>query len=186
MKFQIKPIQTEGELQQILTLQAQNLGRNKTPAEIAEQGFLTVQHDTNTLRRMNALEQGILAMSESTLAGYILAMSSAMREAVPILRPMFHVFDAMSYQHQPLSTYRYIVVGQVCVAEAYRGQGLFDAMYNGYRALLSPKYDFAVTEIATRNQRSNRAHQRVGFECLHTYHAPDGEEWNIVLWDWRP
>ena len=39
-----------------------------------------------------------------------------------------------------------------------------------------------VTEIATRNRVSVRAHERMGFEALSTY--SDGrEEWVIVAWD---
>lgn len=179
-----KPIETDLELQQVLALQQQNLGVHLTPAEIATQGFLTVQHDYATLKEMNDLEQGIMATNGDEIAGYILAMTKDLRTAIPILISMFDTFDAMEYAGRRLNTYRYIVVGQVCVAAGYRGQGLFDGMYDAYRRLLSPKYDFAITEISTRNLRSLRAHQRVGFQIVHEFVAPDGEAWHIVIWNW--
>ena len=179
------PIATKADIRQILTLQAINLASNITPKQIAEQGFLTVQHDQALLQRMNELEQGIIIKHGSDIAGYILAMSKELRHDIPILIPMFNIFDELNYDGKRLDQYRYIVVGQVCIAEEYRGRGTFDQAYQAYKALLSPKYDFAITEISSRNLRSIRAHQRVGFEFIHEFEAPDGENWQIVIWDWH-
>ena len=44
-----------------------------------------------------------------------------------------------------------------------------------------PDYDFMVTEVAARNTRSLRAHERVGFETLRVYDDPEtGEGWHVV------
>jgi hypothetical protein len=46
------------------------------------------------------------------------------------------------------------------------------------------RYDFTVTEIAERNTRSIRAHERVGFRTLHTYHDERAAEvWRVVVLD---
>lgn len=182
--LQFVPITTDTDLQKILDLQACNLATNISPEQALEQGFLTVKHELPVLKRMNNLEQGIMAKDGDVAAGYILAMSKACRNDIPILISMFDAFDQLLYKGKKLDAYRYIVVGQICVAEGYRGQGTFDKMYEAYRTLLSPKYDFAITEISKRNYRSLRAHARVGFETIHEFTAPDGEEWDIVVWDW--
>jgi len=179
------PITTEADLEQIIELQARNLPESITPAELASQGFVTVQHDFETLKCINDLEQGILIRDDEEVIGYILAMRDALRDSIPILVPMFDTFGQLTYKGKRLNEYRYIVVGQVCIARAYRGQGLFDRAYAAYRDLLSLKYDFTITEIATRNQRSLRAHERVGFEVIHEYTSPEGEHWAIVVWDWK-
>jgi RimJ/RimL family protein N-acetyltransferase len=45
-------------------------------------------------------------------------------------------------------------------------------------------YDFVITEIAVRNQRSTRAHERVGFQTMHTFSdAIANEDWNVVIWE---
>jgi len=41
-----------------------------------------------------------------------------------------------------------------------------------------------VTEIATRNHRSNNAHKRVGFVTINTF-RDETDEWNVVAWDFR-
>ncbi len=78
----------------------------------------------------------------------------------------------------------YLVMGQVYIDKAYRGRGVFDGIYAKMQAEFSSKYDYLITEIASRNTRSRRAHQRVGFEHLLSYSA-DREQWELVLWDWR-
>jgi RimJ/RimL family protein N-acetyltransferase len=46
------------------------------------------------------------------------------------------------------------------------------------------KYDFVITEIATHNTRSLRAHEKVGFRLLHNY-TDATDEWDVVLWNWQ-
>lgn len=183
--LQFLPITTDVELQQILDLQAINLADNLTPEQIAEQGFLTMRYDFSTIKQMNDTEQGILIKDGDAVAGYILAMSKKLRNAVPELVPMFDTFDHLYYKNKPLNNYNYIVIGQICIAEAYRGKHLFDRAYAAYRALLSSTYDFTITEVSKRNLRSMNAHKRVGFQVINEFEESNGAQWNIVLWDWR-
>ena len=92
--------------------------------------------------------------------------------------------NGLTWQNKPIGSQRYYAMGQVCVAEGYRGQGVFDGLYAKHKELLSGQYDLCVTEIAVRNTRSIRAHERVGFQTIHTY-TDDSELWNVVLWDFR-
>jgi GNAT superfamily N-acetyltransferase len=175
---------TKEELKQILALQQQNLAVGLTVEEIATQGFVTVSHSFDDLYKMNELEAHVIAKDNDRVIAYLLAMTARSRFDIPILLPMFDMFEEVEYQHRRIADYNYMVVGQVCVAASYRGQGIFDACYAAYKSFFKDKYDFAITEIATRNQRSLNAHKRVGFETIYSYVAPDGEEWNIVLWKW--
>lgn len=176
---------TDQELQQILELQQKNLSKNLTLEETLEQGFLTVEHDFPTLKKMNDFENAIIAKDGQQVVGYLLAMTSDLRMDIPILMPMFEVMDELEYKGQKLHQYHYIVVGQACIAEAYRGKGLFDRFYSAYKTFLKDKYEFTITEISKYNQRSQRAHKRIGFEFISEYNGFDGEEWQIVLWDWK-
>ncbi|OQP59506.1 acetyltransferase [Niastella vici] len=172
------------DLQQILQLQKQNLAAGLTAEQIASQGFVTVMHSFEDLKKMNDIEAHVIAKDDDRVIAYLLAMTNQSRFDIPVLVAMFEMFEKISYQHKKIADYRYIVVGQVCVAEGYRGKGVFDTCYAAYSHNFKNKYEFAITEIATRNQRSIRAHKRVGFETIHEYTAPDGEEWSIVLWKW--
>jgi RimJ/RimL family protein N-acetyltransferase len=89
----------------------------------------------------------------------------------------------LDWQGKQIQDYRFYVMGQICVAESHRGQGVFDGLYNAHKRLLSADFDLCVTEVATRNTRSSRAHERVGFRTIHTY-QDHTDVWNVVVWDW--
>jgi ribosomal protein S18 acetylase RimI-like enzyme len=176
--------QNDKDLIGILNLQQHNLARNLSPEEIRSQGFVTVLHRLQDLQKMNAIEQHIIAKDNDRVIAYLLAMTDKSKFDIPVLVPMFELFESIKYKNKLLSQYHYMVVGQVCVDKKYRGQGVLDKCYDLYVETFRTRYDFAVTEIATSNQRSLNAHKRIGFQTIHEYAAPDGERWAIVVLDW--
>ena len=176
--------QNDNDLAGILDLQRNNLASNLPREEIQSQGFVTVLHRLEDLREMNAIEQHIIAKDNDTVVAYLLAMTEKSKFDIPILIPMFEAFETIQYKNKTLSEFNYIVVGQVCVDKKYRGQGVLDKCYELYINTFRRRYDFAVTEIATSNQRSLSAHKRIGFNTIHEYIAPNGETWAIVLLEW--
>jgi ribosomal protein S18 acetylase RimI-like enzyme len=165
----------EADLQGLLALQRRNHRDTLPPEEARAQGFVTVIHDEETLRAMNALLPSIVCRDDGAVVGYALSMAPACRALVPILAPMFATLDALSLG-------RFYVMGQICVAEAHRGRGVFDLLYREHRERFKGDYDRVVTEVATRNVRSMRAHARVGFRTLKIY-RDDVDEWAIVAWE---
>ena len=176
--------QNDNDLTGILSLQKANLARNLDIEQIESQGFVTVLHRLPDLQKMNAIEQHIIAKDNDEVIAYLLAMTEKSKFDIPVLVPMFDLFESIQYKNKLLSQYNYMVVGQVCVDKKYRGQGVLDKCYDLYVTTFKQRYDFAVTEIATSNQRSLNAHKRIGFKTIHEYVAPDGEKWAIVVLEW--
>jgi predicted GNAT superfamily acetyltransferase len=179
-----KTSQTEKDLLGILELQKNNLPANLTEEEISKEGFVTVMHNLNDLKKMNEIEQSIIAKDGDKVIAYLIAMTAKSKNDIPVLLSMFENFDKITFHGNVLSSYNYIVVGQVCVAKGYRGQGILDNCYAEYKKHFQNKYDFAITEIAAKNLRSINAHKRIGFKEVHRF-IGDGVEWSIVLWDWK-
>lgn len=176
---------TNAELEGILQLQKANLAQGLTQEEIQSQGFVTVHHTYEQLAQLNDIEQHLIAKDSDQVIGYLLAMTAASRNEIPILVPLFETFDRVDYLGKKVSDYHYLVVGQVCIGKGYRGQGILDQAYAAYKEFFSPKYDFAITEIARNNPRSLNAHKRIGFKEIHSYFDPNQTEWIMVVWDWR-
>ncbi|MEM9835294.1 MAG: GNAT family N-acetyltransferase [Bacteroidota bacterium] len=175
----------EAELKKILQLQAINLAGSLSEVERAEQGFVSAHHDLPTLQAMADSAPHIIAKDGRTLAGYALAMTRAYSHSVPLLTPMFDFQDGLVYQGKTLAEHDYIVMGQVCVAEAYRGQKLVDRMYKYFRGCYAIHYPYLVTAVSPKNTRSLRVHERCGFDTLDTFTDPNGHQWTIIVWDWR-
>ena len=175
---------SDDEIFQIIELQKNNLPQNLTAEQIASQGFVTVVHSFETLKKMNNTEASIIAKDGESVIGYLLAMTNESRNEFPVLIPMFNAFDEVVYYNKRISAYHYLVVGQVCIAYGYRGMGILDDCYAAYKNHFINKYDFAITEIHKNNNRSIKAHLRIGFELVHSYKDTNGDEWDIVIWDW--
>jgi hypothetical protein len=182
MSLHFKTAETYEEFVGILNLQQENHIKN---LESLDQGFLFAEHNVEDLWKMSSFAPHIIAKDDEVVAAYILAMTVDCKEDVEMLIPMFEEFDQLEYECIPLSEYNYLVVGQVCVSRDYRGQGVFDQCYELYREVHADNFDFAITEISDRNYRSLAAHYRVGFRELSRYPNANGEEWIIVVWDWR-
>ncbi|MFK7936250.1 MAG: N-acetyltransferase family protein, partial [Saprospiraceae bacterium] len=173
------------DLAGILALQKQNLPTNISEQEAQSQGFVTVHHNLEILERMNAQAPSIIAKDGGQIIGYNIAMTRDFAKDIPVLIPMFEIMDELEMGGQKMKDMDYIVCGQVCVDKAYRGQGIFAGMYQFYQQQYAPRFAVIITEIARRNTRSIRAHEKVGFEIVHSYQLTGGEVWEIVRWDWR-
>jgi len=170
-------VRDERELRQILDLQRANLARNLSADQVAAEGFVTVEHSLDLLRRMHAVSPSVVARDGAALAGYALVMPLECRAWIPVLQPMFQRMESLG-----LTGERCYVMGQICVAREWRGKGVFDLLYAGHRQHLSPSYDSVVTEVALRNARSMRAHARIGFSIVDRYRDAT-DEWAVLRWD---
>lgn len=171
--------ESERDLEGILTLQRDC----RAPTD---DGFVTVAHTLEDLRAMHAIAPSVIARDErGGVVAYALVMPRETRARIPVLEPMFQMIEALppgTLCGRPDS--RWYVMGQIAVAPAHRGTGLFTRLYDAHRAHYRDRFDAVVTEVATRNPRSLRAHQRVGFRTLLTYR--DGtDEWELIAWEWR-
>jgi hypothetical protein len=187
MTLEFTTVTSPREVEMILALQAENHRDHVDSATAASDGFTSVRHDPAVLHAMNLAYPSAIASTGAQLAGYCLMMAQEFRDQVPVLRPMFELLDTLTWRGEPLAgNPRWFVMGQVCVARAFRGMGVFDGINHQLRQTYAQDFDFTVTEVSQRNPRSLRAHRRVGFETLHMYPDADtGEIWEVVIWDWR-
>ncbi|MDZ4747220.1 MAG: GNAT family N-acetyltransferase [Saprospiraceae bacterium] len=178
-------VQTEEELKGILSLLESNLAIN-VPDEIEDkEGFLTVAYSFADLKQMHDIEPGIIAQVNKQVIAYVLALNPVNKTDFPTLKPLFDLFDIIMYAGKPVRSYNYLIIGQACIDKNYRGKGVFKKIYAAYIDRFKNKYDFAISEIATRNKRSMNAHSRIGFIPVHQYTGPDGVEWTVVILDWK-
>jgi hypothetical protein len=175
----------KADLKEIYALQKANLKKNLSEQEIESDGFVTVDHNWETLEKLNSIEPHIIAKDDKEIIGYVLAMTKKSRYDIPIIFPMFNEFEKITYEGKLLSDYAYMVVGQVCVHKNYRGKGVFENCYRIYKKTFVNRYDFSITEIALTNHRSRNAHKKVGFKEIHSYKDSNQNEWVIVVWDWN-
>ena len=172
---------TTAHFEQILELQKQNHFSSISEENQLNEGFVFAAHSLPLLQLMAANAPQVIALFGEKVVGYNLAMTSTMENVLPSLIPMFQEFKKWNYDSLPLMDYHFIVGGQVCVDKDFRGRGLIGSLYRQTKNLVGKNYQLCVTEISTRNVKSLKAHQKIGFEVLGVYN--DGvEDWNLVVW----
>jgi GNAT superfamily N-acetyltransferase len=147
------------------------------------QGFVTLHHDLATLEQMHRLAPSVIIKDDNIVVAYALTMLQECRQLMPHLEPMFSLFDKLRWNNKPLNDYSFYVMGQICIAKEYRSKGLFEKLYQHHKKVYQTKFNLCVTEISSRNHRSLRAHQKIGFKVIHT-HTDKLDEWVVVGWDW--
>ena len=172
------------ELTGIRDLQAQNLRKNIDADTAMSQGFLTAEYTLEYLKAMNDASPSIIAKDGDKVVGYALVATKEVRNGHDLMADLFNVIDTKSYKGQLLKEVNYVVVGQLCVGEGYRGQGLVKRLYDHFRDCLAAEYEYLITDVAQANVRSLNAHKKSGFQVIDTL-VYAGIGWDIVLWDWR-
>jgi predicted GNAT family N-acyltransferase len=128
--------------------------------------------------------QHIIVKDNEQVVGYALVAPLEAGNFHNNLKAMVDNLDILNYKSKPLSSYAYYIMGQVCIDKQYRGKGIFNMLFQKHKELYCNKNELLITEISTKNYRSQKAHEKVGFKTLHTY-TDAMDEWNVVVWDWR-
>ncbi|MGI8582905.1 MAG: GNAT family N-acetyltransferase [Chitinophagaceae bacterium] len=177
-------VTTDDELVQINKLNRQNLKTALSKQEQEDQGFVTWLYSMSLLQQMHAIAPSIIVKDGDAVVGYALVTPIEAGSFHADLKTMIDNLETLSYKDKPLPSYSYYVMGQVCFAQNYRGKEIFNMLFQKHKVIYSDKYELLITEISTKNYRSQKAHEKVGFTTIHTY-SDAFDEWNVVVWDWR-
>ena len=179
----IKSVTEFSELEGIKKLQQENLKKNLTEQESGIEGFVTAEYPMEFLERMHVETPSVIAKDGDLVAGYALVAVKGIRHEHELLADLFDSIDKIQYRNRLLKDSNYVVVGQLCVSKSYRGLGLVQKIYQYFKADLSLKFDYCITDVAKDNPRSLKAHLKSGFLIIDTLQY-GGLGWDIILWDW--
>lgn len=173
---------TENQIDNLLSLQSKNLKSNLSKQQALELGFLTFTYDTELIKKMLETLPQPTVLYNNELVAYALATDKNVCKENELLKPIIDIAETIYYKNKKVADYKYYILGQICVGDQHKGQGLFRKLYEKHKELFSKDYDIIVTEISTANQRSLAAHKHLGFEIIHQY--TQGEvTWDVVVWD---
>lgn len=180
----ITTVSDVNELQQIHQLNRKNLKSNVSLLEQQQEGFVTWAYPLDLLEKMHELAPSVIIKDKDAVVGYALTALNKARVFHKELDSFLHSLEGIKYKMKPLSAYNFYCMGQICIDKEYRGRGLVNALYQKHKELYGNKYDFILTEISPRNERSLNAHTKIGFTPIHRF-SDDHGEWDIVVWDWQ-
>jgi len=180
MSYQFTRSYHDDDLKAIIALQALNMEKALENNEVRKEGFVTVKHSFDLLKRMNTPHPHFIVKSGGELVAYALVMDQQFKAEIPVLIPMFETFNSCSYKERFLSNFKYVVMGQICIAKEHRAKGIFKRLYEHMQKDLPHHYELILTEVADRNIRSLNAHLAAGFQLIKKYKTGQ-EHWSILV-----
>ncbi|MFT4533812.1 MAG: GNAT superfamily N-acetyltransferase [Saprospiraceae bacterium] len=170
---------SRADLNQILDLQKANLKSSISLEECEKDGFVTLSHDFELLKELNTPYPHIIAMDGSNIVGYALVTTLDKVSSIPLLQTTIEELIGVKYHGTKVLEMKYFIMGQVCIHKSYRGQGIFQGLYQKMKDEMKSDFEIIITEITTDNKRSMRAHEKVGFEIL-KIHSENDSDWALV------
>ena len=172
-------VTNDDELHEILQLQKINLPQELSASEKEIEGFVTVHHTFDILKKMNTICAHCIAKMNGEVVAYALCMDKRFKNEIDVLKPMFEEIEN-SLVNQPKDYSNYIAMGQICIDKNHRKRGIFRGLYNFMKLELKNQFDYIITEVDAKNGRSSNAHRAIGFELLKTYTASN-KIWELIL-----
>lgn len=158
----------------ILALHRENLISN-LPASQRQDGFLSLDITESQIAQANEDFTAIVARvdmphSNNPVIGYVWGTTPDYNRQYPLIKAMMALYPSVEWQSRPLSNYRLFIYGPVCVAKAYRGQGVLQALFQELLQQASGRYEAGSAFVAKDNPRSLFAHtQKLGMEPLREF-----------------
>jgi hypothetical protein len=145
----------------ILQLQEANLRVNLSEADVAD-GFLTLRYTEDQFREINRHPGIAVALRGDEVVGYLCAKNFAYAAGFPIVQALIEAAACHEVNGIRVSAETAFVYGPVCIARSVRGQGVLAGLWKAMRNIVTPEYSLCVLFIADANQRSMRAHLKLG------------------------
>ena len=177
-------VTTVDELMQVHKMNQLYLRSNVSKQVQEEEGFVSWLYPVSLLQQMHNIAPSIIVKDDDRVIGYALVTPLETSSFHPDLKILIDNLETIDYKGKPLSSFSYYIMGQVCIDKEYRGKGIFGMLFQKHKEIYKDKYELLVTEISTKNLRSQRAHEKVGFTTTYTY-KDALDEWNVVVWDWK-
>ncbi|MBP1682342.1 MAG: acetyltransferase protein [Proteobacteria bacterium] len=135
--------------------------------EDKKDGFVTTSFTKEQLAKVINEEQGLfIARKNDKVVAYVMCGSWKFCSIWPIFTQMVQDLPNLSYLGQAITTENSYQYGPVCVDKSVRGSGVLEALFDFAREEMSQRYPIMVTFINKINQRSFKAHTRLGLEVI--------------------
>ena len=165
------------------------------PVAKKRDGFLTVAYDLETLVMLaeNGTPPVIAIDHFGHVVGYVVLCSrravlafgnragkeDTTRNSTP--SALLSTLVAAADKDSLFNDTNYLIIAQLCVASSFRGRGLPAALYDKVACVYGDEYPCAIAEIAQSNERSLRAHAKLGWNVREeSSYSFRGVDWVFV------
>ena len=166
------------DFEKIVLLENQNLATVLTDDQKSD-GFLSGSFTAEQLRLMAQNVAIVVARNGNDLIGFVCASTAEFNSQRPLVAAMIARFPEIVIEKQRLDELKSFIAGPVCVDKNYRGQGVFEGLYETLFRDAPVQYQAVLALVSTVNPRSVRAHEKVGMKVVDSFNF-DGRGFLII------
>ena len=155
----------DNDYQGLLRIQREN-AVGSVPAGQRAGGFLSAEFTVDQLRAMHESAGIVVATVGDSLAAFFCLSTLEANQDAPIVMAMRETMRSVLLDGRPIESCSFVVAGPICIDKQYRGSGLFERLYEFAVNHFATRFELAVAFIAQENQRSLKAHEKVGMVPL--------------------
>lgn len=154
---------------------------NTISPEDKPDGFVTTLFSEEQFKELIEKEDGItLAVDGERIVGYAMAASWEYWSAWPLFQHMIGDLPKTEYKGETMSVENSYQYGPIAVEKAYRGKGVFEALFDYSLASMAERYPYMLTFINQINPRSYAAHTRkAGCDVIKTFDFNNNHYWEL-------
>lgn len=171
---------TFDNIEGILKLQEKNLVSNLKADEKAD-GFVTTPFSSEQIENLIKLNGVFIALDEKKVISYVMCASWQYWIAWPMFEYMVSFLETLEYKGQKLTMNNSYQYGPICVAKEYRGNKIFENIFEFARKEMNKRYPILVTFINKINVRSYEAHVRkLGLDVITEFKFNNNNFYELV------
>ena len=129
--------------------------------------FVTTPFTIEQIENLIELDGVFIACDENKVISYVMCASWHYWVAWPMFEYMASFLETLEFNKTKLTMDNSYQYGPICVSKEYRGQGIFENIFEFARKEMNKRYPILVTFINKINTRSYEAHVRkLGLEVV--------------------
>jgi GNAT superfamily N-acetyltransferase len=161
------------DIEGIISLQEKYLFANLSDKEKGD-GFVTTPFTEEQVLALIDSKGAFLALDSDKVIGYAFAADWKFWEQWPIFPYMVSRMPLLNFETESVNAQNTYQYGPVCLDLSYRGQGIFENLFETHRIEMSKRYPIGLTFINKINERSYQAHtKKLGLTVIDEFHFND-------------
>jgi len=164
----------------ILKLQSENLVTNLKDDE-KDDGFVTTPFTIEQIEDLIKLDGVFIALDGTNVISYVMCASWHYWVSWPMFEYMASFLNTLKFNGIELTMDNSYQYGPICVSKEYRGNKIFENIFEFARENMSRRYPILVTFINKINKRSYEAHVRkLGLEVITEFEFNNNNFYELV------
>lgn len=169
----------DSDIDQVIAIQNENL-LGKVPDSDLKGGFVQGEFTAAAFRSFDRDVAVIVAEEDGKVAGYLCTSQLALHQGKELLRLISERTESIVYEGKPLSQYKLVITGPICIAKAERGKGIFEQLYGHFFATEGKAFEVSICFVDDANPHSLAVHiNKLGMHVVDKFEC-EGRKYTLL------